>query len=178
MPTHKGFESNFRTFQKLQKSTGFYSSSPKSCIRLHPWIFQSRYPIIPCLESNHRGDPYHRFEMHILHLSRANHCVVILSWRGSGEIADLAKIQSGPRSALQPREIRDVTPITTNRISMKNERKFSLDVADPQAGVLLRILKSAQILQNPGKWCSQDQFWTLFGFGGFHFSGRCTSWWA
>ena len=65
----------------------------------------------------------------------------MVSWRGRDAIVDLTKIESQPENASEPREIRDVRASFTQRVSMKNERKFSLDVADPQAGVLLRILK-------------------------------------
>ncbi len=146
IPTQQWFAGNFHLRSKVAKSTVYLPIWPKHAIRLHAWIFQKSIPlIIPCFKSNHRGDPYHRFEMHVLHLSAANHCVVILSWRGSGEIADLAKNQSCAENALQPREIRDVTPINTNRISMKNERKFSLDVAEPAGGRKTRQTRSLQI---------------------------------
>ncbi len=69
----------------------------------------------------------------------------MVSWRGRDAIVDLAKIQSGPQSALQPREIRDVTPIITKWVSMKNERKFSLDVAEPAGGRKTRQTRSLQI---------------------------------
>ena len=45
--------------------------------------------------------------------------VATLSWRGSGEIADLTKIEWRPENALEPREIRDVRASFTQRVSMK-----------------------------------------------------------
>ncbi len=62
---------------------------------MHFEFFKSRYPIIPCFKSNHRGDPYHRFEMRILHLSRTK----VLRGNGLQDV-EVVKLVSLPKSSL------------------------------------------------------------------------------
>ena len=118
-PYVHGVCGHFGHLPKVAKNTCIYPSGPNLRHVCTLEFSKVDTPYYTVFQINHRGDPYHRFEMHVLHLSRANHCVVILSWPGSGEIGDLTKIEWRPEKSTRPREIRDVTPIITNRVSME-----------------------------------------------------------